>query len=201
QRQAAAASLAKTIAREQNVSFEAGAAEELAECVAGDLQRLKTEIDKLVTYAGDRKSIRREDVALMVISERAATVWEMADLLATRQPKPALDFLDRLLRDGEEPLSMLGAMAWMYRKLIEASELRSGGWHAARTLQMSPERADAAIHNARRISRPRLLAGLGALQRADDRLKHGGDSTRAVMEFLIAELAGPANATTPGAGR
>jgi DNA polymerase III delta subunit len=49
----------------------------------------------------------------MVISERAATVWEMADMLASRQPARALDFLDRLLRNGEEPLQMLGAMSWM----------------------------------------------------------------------------------------
>src|SRR5438067_2508650 len=124
QRNAAAVAVAHTLAKETGVEFEPGAAEELAECVAADLQRLKTEIEKLSTFAGDRKKIRREDIALMVISERAATVWEMADMLASRQSARALDFLERLLRDGEEPLQMLGAMSWMYRKLVEASEIR-----------------------------------------------------------------------------
>src|SRR5207245_4031561 len=94
------------------------------ECVAADLQRLKTEIEKISTFAGERQIIRREDVSLMVISERAATVWEMADMLASRQPARALDFLDRLLRNGEEPLQMLGAMSRMYRKLVVASEVK-----------------------------------------------------------------------------
>jgi DNA polymerase III subunit delta len=190
QRCAAAVALAKSLAREQGIDFAKGAAEDLAESVAADLQRLKTEIEKLATYAGERKTIRREDVALMVISEKAATVWELADFLASRRPKLALEFLDRLLRDGEEPLQILGALSWMYRKLIEASELRGAvnGWQAARALQMRSEQAELAVRNARQISKPRLLAGLGALQRADDRLKSGEKDSRAVMEFLITEL-------------
>jgi len=193
QRNAAAVALARALAKEQGVEFERGAAEDLAECVAGDLQRLQTEIEKLSTFAGDRKLIRREDVELMVISERAATVWEMADMLASRQPKRALDFLDRLLRDGEEPLQMLGAMAWMYRKLIEASEIKGAvnGWQAARALQMRPEQAELAVRNSRKISKPRLLAGMRAFQRADDRLKGGSEDARVVMEFLITELTAP----------
>jgi DNA polymerase-3 subunit delta len=193
QRNSAAVALARALAKEQGIEFEPGAAEDLAECVAADLQRLKTEIEKLSTYAGDRKRIRREDVSLMVISERVATVWEMADMIATRQTRLALDFLDRLLRDGEEPLQMLGAMAWMYRKLVEASDLKGAvnGWQAARALQMNPEKAEAAVRNARKISKPRLLAGMRALQRADDRLKRGSEDSRAVMEFLITELSAP----------
>jgi DNA polymerase III subunit delta len=190
QRIAAAVALAKSLAREQGIDFEKGAAEDLAESVAADLQRLKTELEKLATYLGDRKTIRREDVALMVISEKAATVWELADFIAARRSKPALVFLERLLRDGDEPLSILGALAWMYRKLIAASELRGSvnGWQAARSLQMRPDQAELAVRNARQISTPRLLAGLRALQRADDRLKSGEKSARAVMEFLITEL-------------
>jgi DNA polymerase III subunit delta len=191
-RQVAAVALARTIAREQRVEFENGAAEDLAEFVAADLMRLKTEIEKLSTYAGERKLIRRQDVSALVISEKTTTVWELADMLASRQQKKALEFLDRLLRDGEEPLPMLGAMTWMYRKLIEASEVRgvSNGWQAARALGMRPEQAELALQNARKISKPRLLDGLRALQMADDRLKRGGEDARAVMEFLVTELTG-----------
>jgi DNA polymerase-3 subunit delta len=190
ERQAAAVALARAIGKEQGVEFERGAAEDLAEFVAADLMRLKTEIDKLGTYAAERKVIRREDVSALVISEKTTTVWELADMLASRQPKKALEFLDRLLRDGEEPLPMLGAMTWMYRKLIEASEVKgvTNGWQAARALGMRPEQAELALQNARKISKARLLDGLRALQKADDRLKGGGEDARAVMEFLVTEL-------------
>ncbi len=190
ERQAAAVALARAIAKEQGVEFEKGAAEDLAEFVAADLLRLKTEIDKLATYAAERKLIRREDVSALVVSEKTTTVWELADMLASRQSKKALEFLDRLLRDGEEPLPMLGAMTWMYRKLIEASEVKgvTNGWQAARALGMRPEQAELALQNARKISKARLLDGLRTLQQADDRLKRGGEDARAVMEFLVTEL-------------
>src|SRR5947209_11020977 len=191
QRLSAAVSLARTLAKEQGIEFEAGAAEDLADFVAADLLRLKTEIDKLATYVGPRKTIRRQDVSALVLSEKSTTVWELADLLASRRPGEALEFLNRLLRDGEQPLQMLGAITWMYRKLIEASELKgvSNGYQAARALQMRPEQAELAVQSARRIPKPRLLQGLQALQQADDHLKGGADDPHAVMEFLIATLA------------
>src|SRR4029077_15057526 len=121
--------------------------------------RLKTEVDKLTTFVAERKVVRREDVSVLVISEKTTTIWEVADLLATRQPKKALEFIERLLREGEEPVAMIGGMAWMYRKLIEASEVRgaTNGWQAARALGMRPEQAELAIQNARKISKERLL--------------------------------------------
>lgn len=184
--------LAKSLAKEESVEFEKGAAEDLAEFVAGDLMRLKTEIYKLATFAADRKLIRQQDVSALVISEKTTTVWELADMLASRQAGKALEFLERLLRDGEEPLPMLGAITWMYRKLIEASELKSvaNGWQASRALGMRPEQAELALQNARKISKGRLLNGLSALQKADDRLKRGGEDARTVLEFLITELTG-----------
>jgi DNA polymerase III subunit delta len=193
---ATAGMLAKALAKEQCADFEKNAAEDLAEFVSGDLQRLKTEVEKLVTFAGERKLIRRSDISLLVISEKTTTIWEVADLLAGRQPRKALEFFDRLLREGEEPLQMLGAMTWMYRKLIEASELRgpTNGWQAARTLGMRPEQAETAIQSARKTSKERLLLGLKALKEADDLLKRGKEE-RLVMEFLVWQLSGAREAT------
>jgi DNA polymerase-3 subunit delta len=192
QRLATAVTLAQVLAGEEKVEFERGAAEDLAEFVAADLLRLQTEITKLATYVGERKRIRRQDVSALVISEKTTTVWELADLLASRQPRKALEFLGRLLRDGEEPLQMLGALTWMYRKLIEASEVKgiANGWQAARALGMRPEQAELALQSARKIGKARLLTGLRALQVADSRLKGGADDPQAVMEFLLVELIG-----------
>src|SRR6266849_406308 len=190
ERQAAAVVLARAIGKEQGVEFEKGAAEDLAEFVAADLMRLKTEIDKLATYVAEKKVIGRADVSALVISEKTTTVWELADLVASSQSKKAQEFLDRLLREGEEPVRIVGGIAWMFRKLIEASELKGGtnGWQAARALGMRPEQAELALQNARKISKPRLLAGLHALRNADDRLKGSGAEPRTVMEFLVTQL-------------
>ena len=188
----AAEGLAQAIAKEQGITFEKGAAEDLAEDVNGDLMRLKTELEKLAAFIGERKIIRREDVSALVISEKTTTIWEVAELLASHQPRKALEFIDRLLREGEEPVLMVGGMAWMYRKLVEASEVRgvTNGWQAAKALGMRPEQAELAIRCAQKIPRARLLDGLRALQEADNRLKGGVKDVRAIMEFLVWRLSG-----------
>src|SRR5258708_36285823 len=76
ERQAAAVALARAIGKEQGVEFEKGAAEDLAEFVAADLMRLKTEIDKLATFAAEKKVIGRADVSALGVSGETTTVWE-----------------------------------------------------------------------------------------------------------------------------
>jgi DNA polymerase III delta subunit len=80
----------------------------------------------------------------------------------------------------------------MYRKLVEASEIRgaTSGWQASRALGMRPEQAELAIRCARKIPQERLLDGLRALQEADSLLKGGAKDVRAVMEFLVWRLSG-----------
>jgi DNA polymerase-3 subunit delta len=190
-RVAAATVVAKSLAGEQGIELEKGAAEELAELVRGDLVRMQTEMEKLATFAGERKLIRKSEIATLVISEKSTTIWEVAGLLAAQQPKQALEFINRLFQEGEAGLLMLGGITWMYRKIVEASEVRgaTNGWQAARSLGMRPEQAEIALQCSRKISKESLLKGLQALRDADVRLKSGKDE-RIVMEFLVWELSG-----------
>ena len=57
-----AAPVAADMARELGVTLETDAADELCDILNGDLAAIRTEIDKLAAYAGDRKKIRRADV-------------------------------------------------------------------------------------------------------------------------------------------
>ena len=111
-------------------------------------------------------------------------------MLASRQGKKALEFLNRLLHDGEEPLQMLGAITWMYRKLIEARELPPGTnqYQASRELNMRGDGAAIALAQARRIPREQLLAGISILAEADSVLKSGAPNPRATLEVAVARL-------------
>jgi DNA polymerase-3 subunit delta len=188
---AAATEVARDLAKQKGIELEKGAAEELAELVSGDLLRLETELEKLATFAGERKTISKAEIAALVLSEKTTTIWEVAGFLAAQQPKQALEFINRLFQEGEAALLMLGGITWMYRKIVEASEVRgaTNGWQAARALGMRPEQAEIALQCSRRISKERLMNGLRALKNADAQLKSGRDE-RTVMEFLVWELSG-----------
>jgi DNA polymerase III subunit delta len=188
--------MALEMAKEMGAELDADAAEELCDLLNGELAGIHTELEKLTAYAGERRKITRADVQLMVISERKYEVWDLADMLATRQPARAFVFLDGLLREGEAPAQLIGALAWMYRKLLEAQELPLGtpGWQAASRLKMRPDAAEAAVRQSRKFPKAQLTSGLAALYEADSRLKSGGANQRAVMEFLVGQLASPASA-------
>ncbi len=190
ERPAAAARLALEMAREMGVELAGDAAEELADILDANLAQIRNELDKLATYAGERRRITRADVEALVLSAKRYTVWQLAEMLAGRERPRALEFLDSLLREGEQPAGLVGAMAWMYRKLIEAQELSANlsRWQAAQHLGMRPETAQIALQQAQKIPRPQLLAGLAALYEADSQLKSGVADPRAVMEFLVVRL-------------
>ena len=181
------------MARELGVEVDGEVAEELAEILNGELASIRTELEKLAAYAGDRRKITRADIDLLVVSAQKYTVWELADMLAAGQSSRALEFLDSLLREGEALPALVGALAWTYRKLLEAQEVPANtiGWQAASRLKMQGKAAEQAIRQSRKFPRAQLTRGLEALYEADSRLKSGGTSQRAVMEFLVVQLAAP----------
>jgi DNA polymerase III subunit delta len=188
--------IALGMATELGVTLVPDAADAVCDLLNGDLTAIHTEIEKLAAYAGEQKKITRADVDLLVISSRKYEIWDVTNMLAERQPARALAFLDRLLKEGEQAPAILGALAWMYRKLLEAQELPAGmpGWQAASRLKMYPEKAELALKQSRRFPKEQLTGGLAALYEADSRLKSGVASQRAVMEFLVAQLASPRGA-------
>lgn len=181
--------LAAQMARELGAQIEPAAAAELADAVNGEPAKLRLELEKLALYASGRK-ITVADVDALVVSARKYTVWKLAEVFAARDRRAALEHLDCLLREGEQPAGIVGALSWMYRKLIEAREMPAGTqpFQAARDLGTRPETAAIALTQSRRMSREALLQGLVELAEADSELKSGRPNPRAILEFLIAKL-------------
>jgi DNA polymerase-3 subunit delta len=179
------------MAQELGVILEEDAADELLELLDAELTAVRTEIEKLAAYVGERGRITRADVELLVVSSRKYQVWDLTEMLASRRVTQSLEFLDNLLREGEAPAQLVGALAWMYRKLLEAQEVPANApdWQAARRLGMRPAMAQLAVRQSRKFPKAQLSRGLAALYEADSRLKSGGTSQQAVMEFLVAQLA------------
>jgi DNA polymerase III subunit delta len=188
-----AAAMAIEMAREAGVELSQDAANCLVEMTNASLARMQTELEKLKTFAGERSAITRGDVELLVVSDQRFSVWQLSNMLAAGDRVHAMEFLESLLREGEQPVAIIGAIAWMFRKLVEIKDLPRGTtvWDVAK-LGMRRDTADLALASAAKIGRGQLVKGLRALADADNRLKLGSADKRAVMEFLIAQLVAPA---------
>jgi DNA polymerase III delta subunit len=185
-----AAALAVQMSKDLGVEIDRDAAVLLAEILNGEPARIRIELEKLATYVPGHGRITGADVEALVQAARRNTVWQLTEMLASRRRQDALAFLDNLLREGEQPAGIVGALAWTYRKLIEARALppHTPGFQAARQLGMRPDAAEAALRQAHRIPKQELLASLTALAEADSQLKSANPNPRALMEFLFARL-------------
>ena len=92
----------------------------LAELVGTDLRRLDNELEKLVTYAGDRRVIDADDVAEVCDWGRTFQEWEFVSSLEKADSRQALLVLGRLFREGARPEYVLGSMVGLFRDLLLA---------------------------------------------------------------------------------
>jgi len=186
-----AAALAGEMAKDLGAKIDREAAALLADILNNEPARIRIELEKLASYTLGRASITSADVEALVVAARRNTVWQFADMLAGRQRDAAMHFLDNLLREGEQPAMIVGALAFRYRKLVEARALspNTNPFQARQLLGMYRDgEAEAALRNAHRVSKKDLLAGLVALADADSQLKSSNPNPRAFMEFLVARL-------------
>src|SRR5579871_1226452 len=184
-----AATLAVQMAKDLGADIDREAATLVAQSLNDEPARIRMEIDKLATYASGRK-ITTDDVRALVVAARRNTVWQLTEMLASGNRNAALAFLNNLLREGEQPAGIIGALAWTYRKLIEARGMppHMNGFQAARQLGMRPEAAELALRQAHRYKREKLIESLATLAEADSRVKSSNPDPHAFMEFLIARL-------------
>jgi DNA polymerase III subunit delta len=157
-----AVALAISTAKELGMAMDREAATLLAEVANSEAARIRVEVEKLSLYAQAAKRITSRDVENLVVNARKHTIWELADMLADSRREDALKFLDSLIRDGEKPPALVGAIAWRFRMLIE--------------------------NESRPARKEQLLKALAALAEADSELKSGVKDQRAVLEFLFSRL-------------
>ena len=109
---------------ECDAKLEDDAARLVVQLVGPEVGLLVSEIEKLAVYVGDRKLIRREDVARMVGAGRVEDLWRTVDAATTGNAGKAMANLDRLLGSGEPAIKLLAGLTYSLRKLHHAGQLR-----------------------------------------------------------------------------
>ncbi len=183
---------------------------------AADLRSLSHELEKLFLYAGERPGLRAQDVETVFIDHGEGWVFDLTRAIGERNPSAALSQLARLMRHGQHPLRLLGAMAVEARRLLAARQLLDGElrgrWrrgmsypqfqqqvlaHGAGAQLTRNSYADyMCLVRAERLSMTELCRYMSGIHDADFRLKSSGNNPRVVMERLILGICLGAKKTT-----
>lgn len=177
-------------AKEAGRTFTGSALKLFCRRVGNNLAEVMGELEKLVSYAGDREFFEEEDVAAVVSDTRVENVFALTDALGSGETAEALRLLARLLDDGQPPLVILTMLTRHYRQLWKTRELLAQGVpqkDLPRRIGVNPYFLGGLLAQARRCSDMQLREAFPRFLSVDLALKSGGDA-RAQLEGLVFAL-------------
>jgi len=168
----------------------------LVEAVGADASRIAVEIEKLRLFAGEDGVIGAEDIAKLVPSARATTIFELVGALGRGDRRVALELLDTLVRDGEYLPLALSFLETQFRHALVAQEM---GLRNPKQIQDYFQRSGARIwfrkaqeihHTAGAFSAAQLKAAVTKIHGADKGLRDARPDDRTIMEKFVLGLRG-----------
>ncbi len=177
--QSAAAKRDKKISRD--------AAELMAEWVGANLSALDSEIEKLATYVGDRKTITANDVGELVAATAGPEAFELTNALTESDPSRAIKALSGMLTVRGEEFRTLGMIAWHLRRALQAKQMISAGkspdsvLRSVRVFYNKPS----FIAMLKRRPMKKMQADFRKLLYADLAMKSGTTPTAALQDLVV----------------
>lgn len=95
-----------------------------------NLQRLESEIDKIILYKINKDMIKLEDILQIVSKDKLiedSLVFKLTDALMLRKKGEAVKVLRQMLDGGAIPLVILGTITWQIRLLLSVKILKEKG--------------------------------------------------------------------------
>jgi len=181
----------KARALEKGYSLSADSARFLINRVGARPGVLAKELEKTLLYAGKNKSVSEQDVAEVVGESKLENVFALTDALKTKNLEKALYLLSNQVDHGEEPIKILGTIAWQFRVIWEVKHHQSknlSSGQIAKVMGANPFVVNKALQHTRRFSTQQLRKGYLELARADRSLKSTALDPKGVMQTLVLNL-------------
>ncbi|MCH7650629.1 MAG: DNA polymerase III subunit delta [Nitrospinae bacterium] len=181
----------KNRAKESKRTLTAGAARLMVERVGLKPGLLAGELEKVITFAGKAQSIDEQAVMAVVGETRLENVFDLTDALKAKNPVRALSILRNHLEHGEQPVKLLGMIAWQFRLIWEVKHHQTTGTPPSRIAQkmgIAPFQAEQALRYTGKFSEGQLREGFRSLFQADRELKGSGKAPKGILETLVLRL-------------
>lgn len=188
-------------ARRHGLTLERGAVDALAATVGADLTLLERALEKLALVA-DSGAVTAAMVERHVADTHLEDAFALARAVANGDRAAALRSLGALQAAREEPIRLLGLLAWQLRQIARTRALLDEGRGAneiGRELSLYGDRLHSAMSAAKRGDGAGHAARLTRLARADRLLKGSRQPPWLVMHRLVLDLCPPSARAGVGA--
>ncbi len=184
------------LARERRLTLDRSVASFLVEVCARDLCRVVSELEKIAAWVGpegEGRPLTLQDAREVAAGGGLLTGWEVANALLDRDAAAAVAAVRRLVDAGEEPIRILGGLAYRARALLQAKAMSESGVPRGQiTAALRAWPYEEALHRSLgRYTLTELVAFPARLLEADRALKSRSLDPRALLETLVVSLTRP----------
>ena len=161
--------------------------------VGRDAALLKQEMDKLLSFAGEREEITIQDIEAICTKSLECTVFQMVDAQVAGKREEAFRLLSDMEHSGEERMGILAMLLRQYRILYHMRcliEERVPQQNQASLLGIPPFAVSRTQQQARRYPRERLKDAYGALLEMEYGIKSGRLSQEGCAQAALLRLEG-----------
>jgi DNA polymerase-3 subunit delta len=163
----------------------------LLEKIGTDMSAVEREVEKIVTYVGQRPRISAGDVELLAGRSSTRSSFALGDTIAERNATGALEVLSDFVREGMKPPLITGIL-FSYLKRVHDNRLmvQKGTDDAKMAWAFKGDRHRRFMNHVRSYPLRHLKDAFGYLLRTDIRCKGTDISPEVLLEILVLRLCG-----------
>lgn len=160
----------------------------LLDKIGTDMENIRNEIDKLISYTLDRDTITVEDVDEIVTAQITGKIFQMMDAIGLQQQDKALSLYYDLLSVRERPSHILYLMMRHFNILLQVKDLINNGYTSAAITEKVSVPAFTVgkyISQSKNFSKEQLTYALKLAADTEEQIKTGRIQEMIGTELLI----------------
>lgn len=153
-----------------------------------DMENIRMELEKLISYTLGRDVITDEDVEAICTVRVTNKIFDMVTAIVNRQTRKAMDLYEDLLTLKEPPMRILFLIARQFNQILQVKELMAKGMDKgmiASKLKVPPFAAGKMMPQARTFTREQILSCVNLCVEAEEAVKTGRLNDRLAVELLL----------------
>jgi len=167
------------------------AAQKMVDKIGAKPGILAKELEKVMNYAGKEKKITGSMVGELVGDIKMGNAFALTEAIKMKKADKAIVLLHNQLEHGEEPVKILGLIAWQYRVLWEVKYYQNQKFGAQKIANQMDSKLfliEKALQYTKNFNSAKLKEGMKYLFEADRELKTSGKDPQGILESLLLRL-------------
>jgi len=162
--------------------------------LSNDRKISQNELDKLITYMGNSKTIGINDVLTVVSDTSASSQEDLCYFVALGQVEKAIASFNRLIFEGENPVTIIRTLSYHFMKLLDcAVKIEAGETPEKVIFGLRPPlmffRKNAFLSQLKIWNRTRLLSALSLLYQTERECKMTDFPAEQTTSFALMRIA------------